>query len=343
MNAEPAPILSICIATLNRAAYIGETLSSIAAQFCDGVEVVILDGASTDNTEQVVRSFEGSIPRLHYHRQAKNSGVDADFDRAVELASGKYCWLMSDDDLLRADAIQSVLRKLRDEPSLVVVNAEVRSNDFSRLFEERRLPMTSDRQYGPGEMDQLFADAGSYLTFIACVVIRRDLWLARERARYYGSLFIHVGVIFQAPLPATAVIISEPLISIRYGNAMWRPKEFEIWMFKWPSLVWSLPAVSATAKRVVTDDRPWHSAKLLLFYRAKGTYSLTEYRVWLAARLAPRKKVMAAAIALFPGVLANAMGLFYCSFVHRGTGMALLELRNSRYHIRNLLAASNGA
>src|SRR5262249_57418214 len=40
-----------------------------------------------------------------------------------------------------------------------------------------------------------------YVSFIGCVVIKRDLWLNREKDRHIGSEFIHVGVIFQAPLP----------------------------------------------------------------------------------------------------------------------------------------------
>ena len=50
--------LSICIPTYNRAAYIGETLASIISQSNDDIEIVIVDGASTDNTADVVTSFK---------------------------------------------------------------------------------------------------------------------------------------------------------------------------------------------------------------------------------------------------------------------------------------------
>ncbi len=333
--------LSICIATLNRAAYIGETLASIARQMQEQeqVEVVVLDGASTDNTEEVVRSFAAKLPSLRYFRQDQNHGVDADFDRAVSLAQGEYCWLMTDDDEMKPGAIATVLQVVQRSPSLVVVNAEVRNADLSRLLEPRRLALRADREYAADQMDQLLADAGSYLTFIGCVVIRRVLWLARDRASYYGSLFVHVGVIFQARLPGAAVVLAQPLIAIRYGNAMWRPKEFEIWMFKWPGLLWSLP-LPERAKAAVCPREPWRDAKTLLFYRAKGTYSSAEYRRWLASQvLTRRERLLARAVALVPGFVANLLGLIYCSVVHRGTGMALLELKNSRYYFGNVFAA----
>ncbi len=50
-------LLSICIATYNRAEYIGETLESIIPQVTDEVEIVIVDGASTDNTSSVVKHY----------------------------------------------------------------------------------------------------------------------------------------------------------------------------------------------------------------------------------------------------------------------------------------------
>ena len=51
------PRLSICIATYNRASCIGETLRSIIPQITEEVEIVVVDGASTDNTCNVVKSY----------------------------------------------------------------------------------------------------------------------------------------------------------------------------------------------------------------------------------------------------------------------------------------------
>ena len=81
--------LSICIATRNRGEFIGETLESIAAQCTSSVEIVVLDGASSDNTEQVVRALQNAMPALRYFRQEKNGGVDRDDDAVVGLALGR--------------------------------------------------------------------------------------------------------------------------------------------------------------------------------------------------------------------------------------------------------------
>src|SRR3990172_8001177 len=104
----PRPKLSVCIATFKRATFIGETLESILGQVEPGVEVVVVDGASPDDTEEVVRRLAVAHSGLRYHREPVNSGVDADYDKAVGYAQGEYCWLMTDDDVLVPGAIARV-------------------------------------------------------------------------------------------------------------------------------------------------------------------------------------------------------------------------------------------
>jgi abequosyltransferase len=330
------PRLSICIATFNRASYIGETLDCLIAQLTDDVEIVVLDGGSSDGTESILREYARACSQLRYFRQAENRGVDRDYDRVVELARGEYCWLMTDDDLLKPGTVSTVLAALERHYSLVIVNAEVRNADLSRVLERRRLRFDAPRTYASGEMNRLFAETGHYLSFIGCVVIRRDIWLERVKDSYYGSLFIHVGVIFQRELPGDTYVIADTLISIRYGNAMWRPKEFEIWMFKWPSLVWSLPALSTSAKAAIYQAEPWRDPRRLLFFRAKGTYAMDDYRRWIAPRARSYwRGLVARAIALLPGAMANVIALFYFLVIDRGQGMAIADTKSSRFYYRN--------
>jgi abequosyltransferase len=96
------PRLSVCIATFNRAGFIGETLDGLLAQASEDVEIVILDGGSSDGTDAIVAEYMHKSLLIRYFRQATNMGVDRDFDNAVQRATGAYCWLMSDDDLLWA-------------------------------------------------------------------------------------------------------------------------------------------------------------------------------------------------------------------------------------------------
>jgi len=312
--------LSICIATLNRAEFIGETLESIVSQVTPEVEVVVVDGASTDNTGEVVKGIAARCRGLRYVRLDQKGGVDQDYCKAVELAVGEYCWLFTDDDLLKPGAIAAVLAAAHGDYSLIVVNAEVRTADLAVCLQARRVHLAGDRVYPPSapQRHYLLADAGDYLSFIGGVVMKRTVWSQRERARYFGTVFIHVGVIFQSPLPGEALVLAQPWIIIRYGNAQWVARSFEIWMFKWPNLVWSFPDYPDWAKKRVVAREPWRSLPHLLLYRATGRYTLKEYQAWLDPRLSsPWKKRVLSTIAKAPITPLNWLARFALRWIAR--------------------------
>lgn len=278
------PRLSICIATYNRADYIGETLESIIPQVTDEVEIVIVDGASTDGTSAVVRRYAEACKQIRYIKLPSKGGVDHDFCKAVELAKGEMCWLFTDDDLLKPNAISTVLDEAKNGYSLIVVNAQVMNRDFSKILENKRLQINKNEIYLGSDIELLFRRAISYMSFIGCVVINRDLWLQREKKRYFGSEFIHVGVIFQAPLPAPVLVVANPYITIRYGNAHWVARSFEIWLFTWPNLLNSFKHISEQARQEYQQTQSWRRLKTIIIFRAEGLYSLKEYLKWFTSK-----------------------------------------------------------
>jgi abequosyltransferase len=324
------PKLSFCIATYNRGQFIGETLDSILAQMEPGVEIVVVDGASPDNTPEVMAEYLSCHSTIRYFREQENSGVDADFDKAVGYARGNYCWLMTDDDLLRPGAITTVLSTLDDENDLIITNSEVRNVDLSEVFESQRLVFDVDKVYRAADHEALFKETAHYLSFIGCVIIRRAYWMSRNRSAYYGSLFIHVGVIFQNPTITNVRIIAEPLIIIRYGNAMWTSRTFEVWMFKWPELIWSFPDFSDTAKRKICRREPWRSAKALFHNRALGAYTTAEFRKFCPSNAGKVERIIAYVLSIFPASMANFVMVFYFSVFAKPAKMALHDLMHSR-------------
>jgi glycosyltransferase involved in cell wall biosynthesis len=298
---------------------------------------VVVDGASTDDTADVVARYASVFPGLHYQRLAVNSGVDRDFDRAVGVATGEYCWLMSDDDILRPGAIAAVLDALAgDRYPLVLVNAEVRDPMLKRQLEARRLPISGDRVYPPDESSALFADTIDYLSFIGCVVIQRKLWFARDRERFFGSGFIHVGVIFQEPLPGAAYVIAQPYITIRYGNATWTARGFEIWLFNWPRVIWSLPFSDET-KQNVCQREPWRRLPRLMLFRALGAFTTSEYRRFIKPRASWRLRLGAYLVAALPEPIANAICVAYASIAHPSSEILRVELERRPSHFSRLL------
>jgi abequosyltransferase len=322
--------LSICIATFRRDNFIGETLDSILGQIELGIEVVVVDGASPDNTFDVMKSYSQRYPEIRYFRESVNSGVDADFDKAVGYANGQYCWLMTDDDLLKPGAIKKVLTFLDGNEELIIVNSEIRNFDMSEIFETCALKLDVDKVYRERDQEAFFSEVGPYLSFIGCVVVRKDFWCSRKRSSYYGSLFIHVGVIFQSSPVKNVAVISEPLIVIRYGNAMWTSRSFEVWMFKWPQLIWSFPSFSDNAKRKICRREPWRSSKALFHNRALGALTLSEFNAFWPIQSGVFERVKGFIISIVPASFANVVMILYFSWQSTPNKMAIHDLLFSR-------------
>lgn len=302
--------LSICIPTLNRAAFIGETLDSIVAQLEPGVEIVIVDGGSTDGTDSVVARYVERFPCIRYVRRgedvkASNAGFDRDCSYAVEISDAPHCWLMTDDDVLLPGAVASVLEQVRYGHDLVIVSCEVRDLKLRETIVTARPGFPQDRTFTATEWDDFFLGVVVHLTFVGAVVVRRDIWLQRHPEDYFGTGFVHVGVLFRAPVPGTAMVIAKPLIVIRNGNGQWNARAFDIFMLRWPQLLWSFEGVSDAAKQAVTPREPWRLLRVLLLQRAFGRYSVREFEL-LRDRLGPPwKRAAAHFIARLP------LGLLY--------------------------------
>jgi glycosyltransferase involved in cell wall biosynthesis len=316
--------LSICIATYNRARYIGETLDSIIPQLTDEIELLVVDGASTDDTESVMNAYSAKCKNLRFVRLPVKGGVDQDYNKAVELARGKMCWLFTDDDLLKPGAVANVIKGIDEGHALIVINAEICTVDLSKTLQSRRLMMEKNTTYTGNDLDLFFTDASVYLTFIGAVIIRRSLWLEREREKYYGTEFIHVGVIFQQPLPGTALIIAEPFIRIRYSNAQWESRRFNIWMFKWPNLLWSFDKISAEAKQKVTPREPWRNLRSLIVQRSDGEYNVSMYHQYLSDKPSELLwKMCAYCISVFPREVITGLRRIYAMFKKDHTSFSL--------------------
>lgn len=335
---QPPIRLSICIATYARAAFIRQTLESILLQADLRVEVLIVDGASPDDTELVVGAMQAKYPRLVYHREQSNSGVDRDFDKAVRYARGDYCWLMSDDDILVPDAVATVINNLRDDPELVIVNAEIRNKDLSTVLKSNQLGIVEDCEFSAQDHQRLFAATANYLSFIGAVVIRRATWLARERDPYFGSLFVHMGVIFQLPALGRSKVIARPLIRIRYGNALWTARAFQIWMFNWPRLIWSFDHLDMQARQNVSPQFPASSLRTLLWYRAIGAYGPHEKARLLRDGDRSHIHSLAGIVGYLPVKPLNAALAIYCYFSRHGDArMKLYDL--SRVSVASHIAS----
>ena len=218
--------LSICMPTYNFGAFIGETLDSIVAQLNSDVEVVVLDGGSTDDTQAVVATYKDRYPQVTYVRQAARGGIDRDMARSVELAKGEYCWLFSSDDIMRPGAIQRVLAEISsgldlylcgltlcDKQMKVLADHKVSSVPWGTIFD------LADEQ----QRSDYFAMAETttaFFSFMGSLIIRRDRWNQHSlEEAYVGSCWAHVvRILRMIPDGLTLKYIGESMLLKRGEN-----------------------------------------------------------------------------------------------------------------------------
>src|SRR5262249_4801597 len=105
------PFITVCIPAYNRASVLPESLDSVLEQRFEDCDVLICEDASPERAEirAVAQRYADRYPgRLHYHENEKNLGFDGNLRRLIELARGRYCLFMGNDDLMCPDALQVV-------------------------------------------------------------------------------------------------------------------------------------------------------------------------------------------------------------------------------------------
>jgi abequosyltransferase len=309
----------------------------------DDCEIIISDDASPDDTEKVVAQYAHKLGRFSYVRQNINLGCDGNIDFVMRRARGEYCWLMPDDDWMKPGAVCAVLDALRGDYSLVVVNKEIRDGSMADILVPSYLGIRSDRTYMPNEMDRLLVEAGILLLYCGSVVMKQAIWSGRETKRYYGTSFVQVGAVFEAPLPGKTLVMEKPLITFRHSLSHgWIANAFEISLLKLPELIWSL-ALSESAKRKFVSPEPWRQFDSLLQSRGCGLYSIAEYKRLIRPRVRSlSEKLIPVFVALVPGTLANALCVLRLSVSRdRLRKVPLQWLKESRFYLRNRARKQN--
>lgn len=88
--------VSVCLPSYNYAYFLGEAIASVLAQTYGDFELIIVDDASTDGSEEVIHGF--SDRRVRFFRNEVNSGAIRTWNRCLSLVRGEYiCFLCADD------------------------------------------------------------------------------------------------------------------------------------------------------------------------------------------------------------------------------------------------------
>ncbi|MBN1169543.1 glycosyltransferase [Candidatus Micrarchaeota archaeon] len=227
--------LSICIPTYNRAKFLPDALDSILNQITDEnkdkVEICISDNCSTDNTEELIRSYQKKSPvPIVYHKNEKNMGADYNYLKVIDIAHGDFCWFLGSDDKMEPKAIDTVLLELLSNTEITLILVDRNEYDFDLKNKKQityRLAggkiLENKFFSGKAELKDFLASFFYYLGYLSAEIINRTHWLSvihnEKNISDYFHAYVHTYIITKMLLEHPKILfIPQALVGWRSNN-----------------------------------------------------------------------------------------------------------------------------
>jgi FkbM family methyltransferase len=180
----PLPSMSLVVPAFNAEATIADTLESILAQDYPALEVIVVDGASTDGTLGIVREYEARTDlrqRIARVVSEPDRGMYDAIGKGFDVATGEVLCYLNADDLLEAGGLMKAGRYFADHPAADVIYHEDTVLVDGWKYANARQPEGVDTiDLLNGHI--LFQDGVFFRrrAYEACGGVRRDLRLAGD-------------------------------------------------------------------------------------------------------------------------------------------------------------------
>lgn len=124
MNIESAaPFVTVGIPLYNGGKFIDNTIKSVLCQTYKNFELIITDDGSTDDSVEIVKSFNDF--RIKLLVDGNNRGISHRLNQQINMSKGKYFVRMDADDLMFPDRLQRQISFLEENPDIDAVGSSV--------------------------------------------------------------------------------------------------------------------------------------------------------------------------------------------------------------------------
>ncbi len=138
------PLVSVIMATRNRALFLRESIGSILSQSYANLEFLIVDDASLDETAQILKEYAAQDARIRLFGNQTNLGLTKSLNKALREAKGKYIARLDDKDTAHKKRIQLQVEFLEANPSYALLGTwAYEMNKEGTVVNKRNLPTES--------------------------------------------------------------------------------------------------------------------------------------------------------------------------------------------------------
>lgn len=116
------PLVSVVVPVFNGMPHLRAAVDSILTQTHTDLDVVLVDGGSSDDSLAYMQSIDD--PRVRIEQMPKGTSAAANWTAATQAATAEYVKLVCQDDLLAPDAVERQLADLQSHPGAVMAVAQ---------------------------------------------------------------------------------------------------------------------------------------------------------------------------------------------------------------------------
>lgn len=201
--------MSFVVLSYNYARFIGDTIRSILSQAGDyDFEVIIVDDASTDNSNQVISGFRDA--RIKTVRHERNLGHAATVTDGLKAARGKYVARIDSDDRYRPTFLSQVLPIFAEHPEAGLVHADAALIDENGEVTAARV----DTQHGGRDYfgNEYVALLERNFVCAPTVIAPRAAWLAAlpiPQGLSFHDWYFTLAIARRAPFYFRAAVLAD--------------------------------------------------------------------------------------------------------------------------------------
>jgi glycosyltransferase involved in cell wall biosynthesis len=198
--------ISVLLPVYNAEKYIAEAVRSVLNQTFQGFELIIINDGSTDNTIDLIRSFDDR--RIITVEQA-NAGIAAALNKGIELARGEYIARFDADDICYPHRLEQQYNFLSQNPDYVLIGSHVDYMDK----DGRYLFYNEDMSHTDEEIRETIHSKCPFIHSTVCykTSVIRELGGYDPRAHSFEDYFLWIKFIEKGKV----INLDKPLISVR--------------------------------------------------------------------------------------------------------------------------------
>ncbi|MFT5453262.1 MAG: glycosyltransferase involved in cell wall biosynthesis [Enterobacterales bacterium] len=146
MNNSNLPLISVYMASKDRAELLKKAIDSVLTQDYDNFELVVVDDGSSDATPEVLASYVLKYCNVRYYRTENNLGIAASRNKAIEKSIGEFVTGLDDDDYFCSNRLSSLMAAYDDKYAFVCSSAIWDFGDHSKVADSKKMVFNLSNQ-----------------------------------------------------------------------------------------------------------------------------------------------------------------------------------------------------